>query len=52
MTAEHKCPKCGFVMVEEFEYRKVNDLAELAIPTGRFSCLHCKAAAKRIGGAE
>ena len=27
-----KCPKCGFVMVEDFEYRRVNEHADIAIP--------------------
>ncbi len=37
-----KCPKCGFVMVEDFEYRRVNEHADIAIPTGQFSCFKCK----------
>jgi uncharacterized Zn finger protein (UPF0148 family) len=38
---DHKCPTCGYVMVENFSYRRINANAEFAIPTGTFSCIRC-----------
>lgn len=40
------CHKCGFVMVEEFDYRKINEMTELAIQTGCYVCLHCTRAVR------
>jgi DNA-directed RNA polymerase subunit M/transcription elongation factor TFIIS len=41
MIKDHKCPKCGTVMCEKFQMRKVSEDLELAVPTGEYSCMKC-----------
>lgn len=36
------CPICGFVMCEEFDYKRVNNRQTLAVPNGQYSCVKCK----------
>jgi hypothetical protein len=38
---DKRCPKCGYVMIEKFAYRRVNEDTEIAVPTGQFSCIKC-----------
>lgn len=33
---------CGTTLVERFDYVRINDLAEQAIPNGKYECLVCK----------
>lgn len=40
MSDSPKCPKCGIVMVERFDY-KVGPHGTLAIPNGKFHCMRC-----------
>lgn len=35
------CPKCSTVMVQTFDYRRVNAIAETATPNGGFTCFKC-----------
>ena len=35
------CAKHGLVMVERFDYERINALAEHALPTGQFDCMQC-----------
>ncbi len=37
-----RCPKCGFVMCQQFDSKPITPLATLAIPNGKFICYHCK----------
>ena len=37
------CAQCGFLMCEESDYREERGMT-LAIPNGKYSCLHCKSA--------
>ncbi len=37
-----KCLKCGYVMCQLFDYKKVNDHADIAIPNGQFICYGCR----------
>ncbi len=37
-----KCPTCGFVMCQQFDYTRINDIAEYATPNGKFICYHCE----------
>lgn len=36
------CPKCGYVMCEQFDDKPFNDFTTLAIPNGTFICYFCK----------
>jgi hypothetical protein len=44
MTGEPKCPTCGYVMCQMFDYTRVNDVATLAEPNGWYVCYHCSRA--------
>lgn len=37
-----RCPKCGYVMCQQFDSQSVNAVAELAIPNGKYICYHCE----------
>jgi len=36
-----KCPKCGFVMCEQFDEKQERDLT-MMIPNGKYVCYHCE----------
>jgi hypothetical protein len=36
-----KCPKCGFVMCEQFDDRQVGNVT-LATPNGKYICYKCE----------
>jgi hypothetical protein len=36
-----RCPKCGFVMCEQFDTQRINERAELATPNGTYICYGC-----------
>ena len=37
-----KCPTCGRVMCEQFDYERINAVAERAVPNGEFRCYLCE----------
>lgn len=39
--ASPRCPKCGFVMCEQFDTQRINERAELATPNGTYVCYGC-----------
>jgi len=47
---EPKCPKCGFVMCQQFDDKKVNEHASVAIPNGSYICYRCKITKTPQGG--
>lgn len=40
-AANERCSACGFVMCEQFNERRLNAVATLATPNGKFRCYHC-----------
>ena len=42
-----KCPKCGFVMCEQFDDKPINEHASYAIPNGTYICYHCETTTTR-----
>ena len=42
MNESPKCPKCGFVMCEQFDEKPVTPLASVVVPNGTYICYHCK----------
>lgn len=36
-----RCPKCNYVMCQQFDYQPVNGLAEIATPNGQYVCYYC-----------
>jgi len=36
-----RCPKCKFVMCEQFDTQRINDHADLATPNGTYICYTC-----------
>lgn len=39
--ASPRCPTCGTVMCEDFDERRINSIAVLATPNGKFWCYTC-----------
>lgn len=35
------CQSCGTVMCQQFDERRVNDIAVVAVPNGSFKCYRC-----------
>jgi len=50
-AADHRCPGCGFVMCEEFDERRINNVATLATPNGKYVCRsgRCQAPSEKEG---
>jgi len=36
-----RCPKCGTVMCQQFDYQPVTPLADIATPNGNYVCYGC-----------
>lgn len=43
-----RCPKCGYVMCQQFNSRPVNALAEIATPNGQYVCYYCSDTASKL----
>lgn len=41
LSAGPRCPKCGYVMCEQFDSRPVNALADIVTPNGTYICYRC-----------
>lgn len=47
--APPRCPKCGFVICEQFDTERINDHAELATPNGTYTCYTCTPLKVKVG---
>lgn len=36
-----RCPRCGYVMCQQFDDKRVSDRASLAVPNGTYRCYGC-----------
>ena len=44
--SDHKCPKCGFVMCEQFDEKPQPSGVIYVVPNGKYICYHCEQAGK------